>query len=130
MKRSSPIVYFDGECALCTGVVQFILKRDKKKKFRFASLQGAANRNPFLASIQKDSVVLEENNIIYVRSTAALRICKWLGGGWSICYAFIVLPLWIRDGLYNFIARNRYKWFGKKDQCWVPDKKWADQFLD
>ena len=130
MNTSAPIVFFDGECALCTGVVQFILKRDKKKRFRFASLQGHAGRNLFLSNTPVDSVVLKIDEQLYTKSTAALEICKRLGSGWQLLYIFRWMPKTFRDHLYDIIAKNRYRWFGKRDTCWVPDEKWTDRFLD
>lgn len=130
MKHSTPIIYFDGECALCTGVVKFILKRDKHKRFRFASLQGSASRNPFLANIHKDSFVLEVDGKILQHSTAALTVFKELGGFWAILYVGILIPKYFRDAVYRIIARNRYQWFGKLESCWIPDEKWKDRFID
>lgn len=130
MKNSTPIIYFDGECALCIGVVQFILKSDKKNKFRFASLQGNAGRNLVLSEEQKDSFVLTIDDHIYVRSTAALKMFRHLGNGWQLLYPLIIIPKFLRDAVYDLIAKNRYKWFGKRDSCWMPDPKWTDKFLD
>lgn len=130
MKETTPIIFFDGACALCTGVVQFILKRDTKNTFRFASLQGKAGRNLFLSETQKDSFVFAIDNKIYVRSTAALKICKQIGNGWQLLYPLILIPTCIRDGVYRIIAKNRYNWFGKRDSCWVPDAQWSSKFLD
>lgn len=130
MNTSSPIVFFDGECALCTGVVQFILKRDKKKRFRFASLQGYAGRNLFLSNNPVDSVVLKIDEQLYTKSAAALKICKLLGNGWQLLYIFRWIPKTFRDHLYDIISKNRYRWFGKRETCWVPDEKWTDRFID
>jgi predicted DCC family thiol-disulfide oxidoreductase YuxK len=128
-----PVVLFDGVCNLCSGSVQFILKRDRKKKFRFASLQSNSGQG-FLQQLSLpadnfNSFVLLENNKVYTRSTGALRICKLLGGGWGLLYAFIMVPRFIRDGIYNIIARNRYKWFGKKEECWLPTPELQERFL-
>ena len=130
MKNFTPIIYFDGECALCTSVVQFILKRDKKNKFRFASLQGKAGRNLHLSEDQKDSFVLTIDDRIYVRSTAALKMLRHLGNGWQLIYPLIIIPKFIRDAVYDLMAKNRYKWFGKCNSCWMPDPKWTEKFLD
>lgn len=130
MKKNTPVIYFDGECALCTGVVQFLLKRDTKNIFRFASLQGKAGRNLFLSDDEKDSFILAEGDKIYSRSTGALNMFRLLGHGWQIMYLFIFIPKSIRDGVYNFISKNRYKWFGKRETCWMPDAKWSEKFLE
>jgi predicted DCC family thiol-disulfide oxidoreductase YuxK len=131
---SQPLILFDGVCNLCAGSVQFVLKRDPGKTFRFASLQGEASRtllrelgqSPELLS----SVVLFENGKIFTRSTAALRIVKRLSGIWPLLYMFIIVPPFIRDAVYQVIALNRYRWFGKKNECWIPDPQWKERFLD
>src|ERR1700712_2911015 len=128
------VVLFDGVCNLCSNSVQFILKKDKKNQFLFGSLQGEAGQE-FLAKFNLpsdtfNSFMLVENDTLYTRSTAALRMLKYLGGGWSLLYAFIIVPKFIRDAVYNWIAKNRYKWFGKKDACWIPTPALKAKFLD
>ncbi|MBS1654725.1 MAG: DUF393 domain-containing protein, partial [Bacteroidetes bacterium] len=76
-----------------------------------------------------NSFVLLENNKVYTKSTGALRMCKLLGGGWALLYALIIVPRFIRDAVYNMIARNRYKWFGKKEECWLPTPELKERFL-
>ncbi len=130
---NTPVIYFDGECNLCSGAVQFILRRDKQERFRFASLQGQGGQaflsaNKF-SSAQYDTVILQEGEKIYTRSTAALRICKYLNGLWPLVYLFIIIPHFMRDGVYNFISRNRFAWFGKRESCWLPEPKWMNRFL-
>lgn len=129
-----PVVLFDGVCNLCNSSVQFILKRDKKKQFLFASLQGQAGqallRQFDLPVNELFSFILVDGDRHYVRSAAALQMLKRLGGGWSLLYAFIIVPRFIRDGIYNWIARNRYKWFGKQENCWVPTPELRSRFLD
>lgn len=128
------IVLFDGVCNLCSGSVQFILKRDSKNQFRFGSLQGAFGqevlRKYSLPTDQFNSFMLLEGDTLYTRSTGALRMLKHIGGGWSLLYAFIIVPKPIRDAVYHFIAKNRYKWFGKKEACWLPRPEWKSRFLD
>ena|SRR5690606_19982666 len=128
------VIFFDGVCNLCNRSVQFVIKRDLVRKFRFASLQGktAASMLPKLniSSAEADSFILLENDKVYTRSTAALRVLKELGGLWKILYVFIIVPPFIRDGIYNFIARNRYKWFGKRDECMIPTQDLKERFLD
>ena len=125
---------FDGVCNLCNASVRFIIKRDRKARFKFASLQssyaaGLLQKLDF-DSQGVDSIVLYEEGALYVRSTAALRIAKHLDGLWPLLYAFIIVPPFIRDAVYDFIARNRYQWFGKKEQCEVPTPELAARFLD
>jgi len=128
------IVLFDGVCNLCNSSVQFILKRDKKKKFLFGSLQGKAGQQ-YLEKYQLptntfNSFMLIEGEKLYTRSTAALKMLKHLGGIWSLFYGLIIIPPFIRDAVYNFIAKNRYRWFGKKEACWVPTPDLKSRFLD
>jgi predicted DCC family thiol-disulfide oxidoreductase YuxK len=131
---SRPIVFFDGVCNLCNKSVQFIIKRDKKKKFLFASLQGKHGQELLkkndLPTDALNSFLLLEGERLYAHSTGALRVLKHLGGGWKILYGFIVLPKLLRDPIYNIIARNRYKWFGKKDQCMIPEPGLKERFLE
>jgi predicted DCC family thiol-disulfide oxidoreductase YuxK len=128
------IVLFDGVCNLCNSSVQFILKRDKHKKFLFGSLQGAAGQQLLtkfnLPVNQFNSFILVEGERFYTRSTAVLRMLKHLGRGWQLWYACIIIPPFIRNAVYNLIARNRYKWFGKKDECRVPTPEERALFLD
>jgi len=128
-----PIILFDGVCNLCSGSVQFVLKRDKKKLFQFASLQSKSGQdllNKFnLPSNTFNSFVLIEGDEVYTRSTAALGVAKHLKG-WKWLFAFRFVPKFIRDGIYNLIAKNRYKWFGKKEECWVPNPELKARFLD
>jgi len=74
--------------------------------------------------------MLVENDKLYTRSSGALRMLKYIGNGWQLLYGFIIVPKFIRDGVYNFIAKNRYKWFGKKDACWIPTPELKGKFLD
>ena len=115
------IVLFDGYCNLCSSAVQFILKHDKKKRFHFGSLQSDLGQKLLLEhhfpTKDFNSLVLIEDGKIYTKSTAALKIAKSLNGIWPIFYSAIIIPKIIRDPVYNWIAKNRYKWFGKKDQC-------------
>jgi predicted DCC family thiol-disulfide oxidoreductase YuxK len=128
------IVLFDGVCNLCNASVRFILKRDRKNLFYFASLQGAAGQELLrkfnMDTDQFNSFVLIEKNKIFTRSEAVLRVLKILGRGWKFLYAFIILPKFIRDAVYNLIAKNRYKWFGKKQECPLPLPEWKAKFLD
>ncbi|MEO5683696.1 MAG: thiol-disulfide oxidoreductase DCC family protein [Chitinophagaceae bacterium] len=128
------IVLFDGVCNLCNSSVQFILKRDKKDQFLFGSLQGKTGqaylRQFNLPADTFNSFMLVEEGKLYSRSAGALRMLKHLGGAWSMLYAFIIVPSFIRDGVYNWISRNRYKWFGKEESCWLPSPAFKAKFLD
>lgn len=128
------IILFDGECNLCNGSVQFIIKRDKKGQIRFAPLQSAAARqllgNRQVLAGELSTFVFIDNGKIYTRSTAALRVCRYLQGLWPVLYAFIVVPRFIRDGVYNWIAGNRYKWFGHRQECMVPTPELKAKFLN
>ena len=129
-----PIILFDGICNLCQGSVQFVLKHDKKRQFLFASLQSTI-ATELISSYQNtsprtDSFVLVENGKMYTRSTAALRVCRRLNGWLPLLYGLIIIPRFIRDVVYDLVARNRYKWFGKLNECWVPTPELSARFLD
>lgn len=128
-----PTLLFDGVCNLCESSVQFILKRDPRGIFRFASLQspiGQALLEKFrLPRGDFDTMVLIEGELIYTRSSAALRIVKRLPFPWPILYIFVVVPKFIRDLFYRILARNRYRWFGKKAECLIPTPEIRSRFL-
>lgn len=128
------IVLFDGVCNLCSSSVQFILRHDKKDQFLFGSLQGNYGQEVLkkygMPSNEFNSFMLLEGEQLYTKSSGALRMLRHLGGGWSLLYAFIIVPKFIRDAVYNFIAQNRYRWFGKKEECWLPKPEWKKKFLD
>jgi predicted DCC family thiol-disulfide oxidoreductase YuxK len=134
MTEEKKIILFDGLCNLCSSSVHFILKRDKKNQFLFGSLQGKAGQdylNKFnLPADTFNSFMLIDGEKLYTRSSGALRMLMHLGNGWQLLYAFIIVPKFIRDGIYNFIAKNRYKWFGKKEECWLPAEDMKAKFLD
>ena len=134
MESNERIILFDGVCNLCNSSVQFVIKRDKEAKFKFASLQSSSGQ----ALLQKFNLPLDQfNSFIYVhgdkvflRSTGALKILKDLGGFWKLFYGFIIVPRFIRDFVYNYIAQNRYKFFGKRDSCMVPTPDLKKRFLE
>jgi len=128
-----PVILFDGICNLCNSAVQFVIKRDKKQRFRFASLQSEQGQQ-VLDEMQypltrADSFYLVENGKVFDRSTAALRVVRALQGLWPLLYGFIVVPPFIRDGVYNVIAKNRYRWFGQRNTCMVPTAENRARFL-
>lgn len=128
-----PIVLFDGVCNLCNGSVQFILKRDPRGRFRFASLQSEAGRRLMtehgLDPDALSSVVVIEDGRAWQESSAALRIARHLPGGWKLLRIFAVIPRPLRDAVYRLIARNRYRWFGKTETCWLPTPELKERFL-
>ncbi|WP_087974232.1 thiol-disulfide oxidoreductase DCC family protein [Oceanobacillus rekensis] len=126
------IILFDGDCNFCDKSVQFIIKRDPKGHFKFASLQsdiGMELFNKHHIPEDIDSMVLIEDDTYYFKSSAALRICKNLKGAWKIPYILLVIPKKIRDFFYELIANNRYKWFGKKESCTLPLREERKRFL-
>jgi predicted DCC family thiol-disulfide oxidoreductase YuxK len=133
MENDKSLILFDGVCNLCDSSVQFILLRDKKDRFRFASLQSDYGQNILkqhnLPTEKFNSLALIENGKLYQRSTGALRIARRLKGAWPMLFAFIIVPPFIRNFVYDFIARNRYRWFGKKESCMMPRPEWKQKFL-
>ena len=129
-----PIVLFDGVCNLCNSTVQFVIKHDKKNLFRFASLQSDTGQKLLakynLPTNELNSFILIENNKAYNRSTGALRVAKKLNGILPWLYGFIIIPKIFRDSIYDFVGRNRYKWFGKKDECMIPTPELKARFLN
>ncbi|EAY27093.1 thiol-disulfide oxidoreductase DCC family protein [Microscilla marina] len=132
-QTTQPIVLFDGVCNLCDDAVQTIIKRDKQEKFLFASLQsevGQALLRKFNRPVDDlDSFVMIESDTHYIKSTAALRVAREFGGAWRLLYGFIIVPRFIRDAVYDFIAKNRYRWYGKKDECMMPTPELKARFL-
>ena len=134
------IVVFDGVCNLCNGAVHFVLKRDRKELFQFAWLQSEAGKELIKKykedggkeeslAVRQESIVLIYGDKIFTRSTAVLLILKMLGRGWNLFYFFRVIPKKIRDAVYNFIGRNRYRWFGKRNECKLPEERYRSRFL-
>ncbi|WKK79186.2 thiol-disulfide oxidoreductase DCC family protein [Marivirga arenosa] len=132
MKNSNPIIYFDGICNLCNGAVNYIIDRDSKAIFKFAPLQSKhAEKNLPVELIKNtDSIILQVDGNFYQKSTAALKIASQLGGFWKLFYVFIILPPFLRDFIYDIIAKNRYKWFGKRDVCRLPTPELKNRFLE
>jgi len=130
-----PIVFFDGVCNLCNSSVNFLIKRDRHRRLRFASLQGETaeqlyqQAGPLPEDGQFWSVMLWDERGLCDRSEAALGIARHLGGLWRLATIFRIVPRPIRDAVYEFIARNRYRWFGKKETCRVPTPAERGQML-
>jgi predicted DCC family thiol-disulfide oxidoreductase YuxK len=131
---SHPVILFDGVCNLCNASIQYVIKHDKKRLFRFASLQSLFGekilKDHNLPNDTFNSFILLNNNKIYTRSTAALLVAKKLSGFIKLSYGFIIVPKFIRDFAYNIIAKNRYKWFGKKEACWLPTPELKGLFFE
>ncbi|MEH3114748.1 thiol-disulfide oxidoreductase DCC family protein [Pedobacter terrae] len=133
MISKNPVIFFDGVCNLCNASVQFVIERDNKNIFRFTALQGEYAKKilpKFNVDLKRiDSIVLVERGALYSKSSAALRIARRLSGLWPMLYAFIIIPKFIRDWVYDIIAKNRYKWWGKQESCWVPTPKLKNKFM-
>jgi predicted DCC family thiol-disulfide oxidoreductase YuxK len=128
------LVLFDGVCNLCNGSVQFIIDRDPRGYFLFAALQ-SATALPALERCARgpatlDSIVLVEGGRCFTRSSAALRIARRLSGLWPALYLGMVIPRVVRDSIYDFIARHRYRWFGRTETCRIPTPELRTRFLD
>jgi predicted DCC family thiol-disulfide oxidoreductase YuxK len=129
-----PVILFDGVCNLCTGSVRFVIERDARKQFRFASLQspvaekllGAQGRD----GDRLESVVLVVGERTYRKSTAALLIARRLDGLWPVLAVFLLVPRPLRDAVYGWIGKRRYRLFGKREVCWKPRPELAERFLD
>jgi len=127
-------VFFDGVCNLCNRGVNFLIKHDKKGVLKFASLQSEYAQNTIPKELLNrenlDTIVVYTNGKLYNRSNAVLKLCKILGGGFYVFLIGYLIPRFIRDGLYRFIANNRYRWFGTQSQCRVPTSDLKDRFLE
>lgn len=133
ISETSPVVLFDGVCNLCNSVVQLVIRHDKKKQFRFASLQSDFGQKILqqfhLPMIEFNSFIYLENGKLYTKSTAALRVAKKMDRPWKLLYSFTIVPPFIRNGVYNWVARNRYKWYGKQETCWLPSPDLQARFI-
>lgn len=131
--ESEHIILFDGICNLCNSSVQFVIRHDPKKIFKFASLQSEVGHSLLISGgleIERgNSFVLISNGQYFTQSTAALRVMKLLGGGWQIFYSLMIIPKFIRDSIYSVVARNRYKWFGQRAACMIPTAELKERFL-
>ncbi|MFD1468901.1 thiol-disulfide oxidoreductase DCC family protein [Hymenobacter caeli] len=129
------VILFDGVCNLCHGFVQFVIRHDAAGRFRFAALQSAAGRALLAAhgapppAPDPESVLLLLNGRLYSHSGAVLRIARELGWPWRLAAAGWVLPRAWRDGLYRFVARHRYRWFGRQENCLLPTPALQARFL-
>jgi predicted DCC family thiol-disulfide oxidoreductase YuxK len=128
------LILFDGVCNLCNRFVQFVIERDPDGRFQFGALQSAAARRLLdqhdALSPVPDSVVLVEEGRVFTASTAALRIVRHLRFPWPLAAAVLAIPRPLRDWIYSAVARRRYRWFGKRDQCMVPTPALRSRFID
>jgi predicted DCC family thiol-disulfide oxidoreductase YuxK len=123
-------VLFDGVCNLCNGIVRFIVAHDPHARFRFASLQSDAARRLLGDCGPVESIVLLESGKAYTKSTAALRIARGLRFPWPLLRVFMAFPRPIRDAMYDWVARHRYRWFGKRESCMVPSPEIRKRFVE
>ncbi|WP_299485481.1 thiol-disulfide oxidoreductase DCC family protein [uncultured Allomuricauda sp.] len=132
--NNKKIILFDGVCNLCNGAIQFIIKRDKTDTFRYAPLQSEIGEQLIaeraIDTSKVDSIILIEPGIAYfTKSDAALRIAQDFGGLWKALAIFTWIPKTFRDAIYDLVAKNRYKWFGRKDACMIPTPELQAKFL-
>lgn len=135
LPQDKKIILFDGVCNLCDSSVQYVIKHDKKDAFRFVSLQSDLGQKILnhigINPIHTDSIVLYEPGIsYYYKSTAALHIAKGLSGIFTLATVFTILPTGFRDTIYDYVAKNRYKWYGKKEACLIPSPELKSKFLE
>lgn len=129
-----PLLFFDGVCNLCNSSVQFIIQRDKQEKFKFASIQSDAAKEILLQFSKNnshlDSLFLIHNDRIYEKSSAILRIVKILGGLYKLGMVLWIIPKPVRDWMYDYIAKNRFIWYGKKESCMLPTAEFKSRFIN
>jgi predicted DCC family thiol-disulfide oxidoreductase YuxK len=131
MQTQKPIIFFDGICHLCNGFVDTIIRLDQKAQFQFAPLQGETAKKTLTSEerIHLETVILLENGQKYHRSDAILKILMKLGGLWRIFALGYLLPPFLRDALYAWVAHHRYAWFGQRDFCRLPEPHEKDRLL-
>ena len=131
MPSHNPVIIFDGQCLLCSAWVAFVVKHDRQAQFRFASAQSTFGRATYqrhaLDPDAMTTMILLDGDCALTESDAALAILRKLGWPWRLVSAFCLIPRFIRDGLYRFVARNRYRWFGTR--CWIPSAELAERIL-
>lgn len=133
MTTDAPIILFDGVCNLCNSSVSFIIRHDPRGRFRFAALQSPVGQTLLalhgLPTETLNSIVLVEAGRAFTKSTAALRIARHLSAPYPLAFIFILVPPFLRNLCYDFIARNRYRWFGKQEACMMPTPELKARFL-
>ena len=132
--REPILLLIDGHCLLCHGLTRFVAKRDRARRFRFAALQSEAGkarlRQAGWTGEPPDSFVMVYGNRIFTKSSAALRVFRHLGGGWTLLYGWMLIPASVRDWVYEQIAKRRYRWFGKSGVCLMPDEELRNRFIE
>ena len=131
--QENPVVLFDGICNYCNAMVNFAIRNDKKAILKFAALQSEAGKmlkEKYQVDPGIDSVILIDNGKVYTYSNAAIRITKYLRWPYKTLYALNIVPQFIRQPFYRWVAKNRYKWFGKKEACMVPTPDVRARFID
>lgn len=131
---TTPILFFDGVCNLCNSAIQFIIKHDKKNVVRFASLQSVHGKALITHLKEKqetvpDSLLLLHKGKVYSKAAAALRTAAFMGGVWQFLVVFRIVPRVISNFVYDYVAKNRYRWFGKKEECMIPTPELKHRFL-
>lgn len=133
LPKDKKVILFDGVCNLCNSSIIFVIKHDPKDLFRFAPLQSDLGKSLIkkhhIDPTQVDSIILVDQEKAYIKSSAALRIARHLSGGYSLLSIFLIFPAFLRNVFYDYIARNRYKWYGKKDSCMIPTPELKAKFL-
>jgi predicted DCC family thiol-disulfide oxidoreductase YuxK len=134
MSSEPNILLFDGYCNLCNGLVKFVIKRDTRNRILFTPLTSEKGKlmlaEAGLEVNNSDTVVFFSEGKYFIKSMAILKLMKTIGGGWKIFYSFIVIPRFLRDFIYDIIARNRNRIFGKSETCLIPDSKTANRFME
>lgn len=133
MERAGPVLLFDGVCNFCNRMINFAIRNDKKAKLHFAPLQskaGEALRSSYGVEPTADTIVFIEKGKAYTYARAAIRVCRYLDWPAKMLYVFIIVPRFICQPVYKWIARNRYKWFGKKETCMIPTPEIRSRFLE
>lgn len=133
-QKHHPIVLYDGICNLCSGVVAFTLRRDRRGILRYAALQSDIGKrllfeNGFAQELP-DTFILIENGRAFTKSSAALRLARHLGGGFRLLSGLLIIPRPMRDAVYTFVANNRYRWFGQRESCMLMRPEYRERFLE
>ncbi len=132
LNKHQPILFYDGVCNLCNSWVKLVLRKEKRPVLTFAALQseaGEAIKTSFGDKPIPDSLILYEGGKVYVKSSAALHLVKYLRRGWPLLVVLFIFPKFLRNWVYDTIARNRYRWFGQKDECMIPSPETRKRFL-
>ena len=133
LEKDKKIILFDGVCNLCNSSITFVIKHDPKDLFRYAPLQSDLGQSLLkkhqINPQEVDSIILVDQEKAYTKSSAALRIARHLSGGYALLSAFLIIPPFIRNVVYDYIAKNRYKWYGKKESCMIPTPELKAKFL-